>query len=728
VQTQGRGDAYSFDREPSVLSAAASPSVRRAGRPPDAKAVDEALLLLARSVQQFHTYPPGSPICQQAVDACIKALVSLDSRDTLSFRVAPNALVVDEEPVGTGTLIEQEIARRLHQASIAEVTIERSVSPRELARFCSDLVACGDRSTPRAALIDLVTEHGVKRIALRAAYRPEVLAVPAVAEPVQELLGRERARRDELLASGGPVNHLYPPDKGWVRVDPSTPLGTVSLIDLALLAENPTALAGMLVRLTDGDAGEEEALSRKYSEVATLFGALDPRLARVMFAKLARAVLDLDSDRRQTLLKKTILPGLLDGRLDGAVLKDFPDLELADSLCLLLDLEAAAPEVVTAALTRLELSAERQATMLPLLEHRVQTKVGAPPENAVDSHARRLVKIDRERVKSVAEFASFDLAIDEETRAHLTRLTQAIDLVDSTGAQLECLWSLTRLEPNPEAVDRFAARILTLVEVFERNDDWPSLAVWIQRLRDLADTLAETRPDVVEVLRSRVAALCSQERAARLVALAERDEEGKRQATAMISALGTPIGSALLLMVSTPAGRGASHLICEHATLLAPALAAAIEDRPAATQRVIARALGFAGHGHEAALGSLLSSSDEQTVREALRALARIGTSNAAALVAARIQGGRGWVVSAAEQTLWHFPKAEADRQVIGLLSRRDFVVRQPDTAGRLIDHAPREHATTVAILEPLQALRYRIWNPSLARIGRKARALLLAG
>ena len=152
--------------------------------------------------------------------------------------------------------------------------------------------------------------------------------------------------------------------------------------------------------------------------------------------------------------------------------------------------------------------------------------------------------------------------------------------------------------------------------------------------------------------------------------------------------------------------------------------------RPAApaVQRVIARALGFAGPGYEAAVGALLDSEDEQTVREALRALARIGTAQAAALVASRIQEGGGWIGSAAEQTLWHFPKAEADRQVIGLLSRRDFVVRQPDAAGRLIDHAPRQHATTVAILQPLQSLRYRIWNPSLARIGRKARALLLAG
>ena len=295
-RSQGRRGGYSFGGDQPLLSAssAAGPSsARTASRPADARAIDEILLLLARGVQQFHTYPTGSPICQQAVDACLKALVALESRDTLMFRVSPNALVVDETSVGAGTLIEQELARRLHQASIAQVTIERAVSPRELARFCADLVRCGERSAHGVPLTELLTEHGVKRIALRPAYRPEVLSVPVATEPVQELIDRERTRREDLFSAGGPVNHLYPPDKGWVRVDPSTPLGTVSLIDLTLLAENPAALAGMLVRLTDGESADaepaEDALSRKYSEVATLFGALDPRLARVMFAKLARA-------------------------------------------------------------------------------------------------------------------------------------------------------------------------------------------------------------------------------------------------------------------------------------------------------------------------------------------------------------------------------------------------------------------------------------------------------
>ena len=74
----------------------------------------------------------------------------------------------------------------------------------------------------------------------------------------------------------------------------------VSLVDLALLAQDPATLAGMLLRLTEDDVsdveGDDDALSRKFSDVATLFAALDPRVSRVMFGKLARAVLDLQPE------------------------------------------------------------------------------------------------------------------------------------------------------------------------------------------------------------------------------------------------------------------------------------------------------------------------------------------------------------------------------------------------------------------------------------------------
>ena len=432
----------------------------------------------------------------------------------------------------------------------------------------------------------------------------------------------------------------------------------------------------------------------------------------------------------QALLKKTILPGLLDGRLDGAVLKDFPDLELADSLCLLLDLEAAAPEVVTAALTRLELPAERHATMLPLLESRVQTKVGAAsPDSTVDSHARRLLKIDRERAKNVAEFAAFDLSIDDETRQQLCGVYDAIDLANLTTVQLDCLWSLTRLEPNPEArrslrcphPDADRGRRAKRRRGVVCHAGWPDC-------RGLADAVIDARPDVAEVLQARLASHVHR-RTGRVAARLVRAERA-RQASRRPSLQRWVPQSATR---SSPcrqrrAEKWQRRLLCEHAALLAPALAAQASRRARRPTRRRPRARVRRSGTRNGPWDTAAQRGRADRARSAPRACAGSARAQAAALVASSIQEGRGWIGSAAEQTLWHFPKAEADRQVIGLLSRRDFVVRQPDAAGRLIDHAPREHANTVAILQPLQSLSYRIWNPALARIGRKARALLLAG
>ena len=87
--------------------------------------------------------------------------------------------------------IEQELARRLHAASVAEVTIERTVAARELSRFCQDLVRCGERGAGKVDLIELLGEHGVERIVLRPAYRPEVLNVGAAAPTVASLIEQQ---------------------------------------------------------------------------------------------------------------------------------------------------------------------------------------------------------------------------------------------------------------------------------------------------------------------------------------------------------------------------------------------------------------------------------------------------------------------------------------------------------------------------------------------------------
>ncbi|HEX7138837.1 MAG TPA: hypothetical protein VF219_13350, partial [Vicinamibacterales bacterium] len=325
-------------------------------------AVEEFLTLLARAVRQFHTYPETSSMCTDAIAACHRAFTSLDRHDRLALRVTPHEFLAEEIGIGRGGIIERELVQRLHKARVASLEFDHAASPRDFARFCTDLLRSEDLAQTKTTFAELLSERGVDLIVPRMAHRPEVLDVGSRPGAVWDLVDRDRKRRNATPPSG-PAQYLYPPEKGWVRLESGGRSESLSLVDLAVLVDDPSEVATMLLRLTDDDpVGEDarkRALEQKFGDVAMLFAALDGHLARVMFGKLAQAVLTIPHDRRKALLQRTILPGLLDGRAAGAVLRDFPDSDLAESLCLLLELETAAPEVVTAALQRLDLPAER---------------------------------------------------------------------------------------------------------------------------------------------------------------------------------------------------------------------------------------------------------------------------------------------------------------------------------------------------------------------------------
>jgi hypothetical protein len=714
--------------------------VRPPVRPADWKAVEELLGLIARAIQQLHTYPSTSPLCVTAIEACQRALAALD-RDQLTFRVTPSELVVDDVSTGHGTQVGLELARRLHKASIASVTLERGASAREVARFCEDLLRCGERTDSGLPLLDLLSEHGVDRITLEVASRPEVLEVGIVPETAVADIQRERVRFDAQLAKGGLINHLYPPQKGWVRVDSASAPTSISLLDLAVLADDPAILASMLFRLTDeaADVPPAEALEKKYSDVAMLISALDPRVARRMFGKLARAVLDLEPSTRQALLRRTVLPGLLDGRVDGTILRDFPDIDLAESLCLLLDLETAAPELLTTALSRLDLPAERHAAMVPLLDARLKEREAAGGrQTTLTRHARDLVRVDAEQGKSFADFAAFDLSLDQTAAGVLEHIRSAVPATDVLVNQLTCLWHLIYLEPNPEAVARFLDRSFALLVQLEGDGRLRELPAWLGTYRELSDRLRESRPDVSETLASYLSAFCTAERAAWIADVSLVEPDGKSAAAAMIGALGPALGKPFTELLErdaerdaaarqTPArGRAVVQLLTEHAALLAPALAPLLQGRTPGVLRALLRTLGFAGPGCEESIAVYIADSDSQTAREALRALARVGTPKAASLVVAEIERQHANVGAAAEETLWHFPVTEAQRRTRELLGRRDFTMRHPEATERLLDRAARSGINDLQpVLLELAPMRFRIWNPALARVARKAHAML---
>jgi hypothetical protein len=677
-----------------------------------------------------------------AIAACHKASVALQGRGELAFRVTPGELQVDDIGIGAGTVIEHELVRRLRRAHVAALAVDRAASPRDFSRFCSDLMLCHDADATKTSLAELLAGDGVDTIVPRMASRPEVLVVGAPPPPLRDLVEHERSRRQALQAPGGPSTHMYPPHKGWVRLDPAVSYDTVSLADLSILTEDPSEFATMLLRLTDdepaGPGARETALEQKFSDVSTLFASLDPRLARLMFARLARAVLDLEPGRRTDLLRRTILPGLLDGRVDGIVLKDFPDLDLAESLCLLLDLETAAPEVLTAALNRLDLPEERRTAVVPLLEARLReaetagTAADAPHnEPGVDRHARKLIRIDPARGRSVAEFAAFDLSIDGQTAATIAGVRDAIGATDLLASQLECLWSLVRLEPNPSVARIFLRRVLEPLEELERASRWRDLALWVARYWQLAGQVQELRPEVTEAIANALGSFCTRERAIRLIALYDTDADGQAAAGALLQAFGVAIAPTLVALVDDPAVQPQTRplvlqLLCDHAKLLGPAVAAQLGRGGVGATRAIVSVLGFAGPGYETAVAAQIGNRDEQTVREALLALARIGTTRAAAVVATQIQQGSGWVRDAAEESLSLFPPSQANAQLRELLGRRDFLLRNPRLAERLLDRAALAGASGLEHeLAALAPLRFRFWSPAIGRVGRKAHELL---
>lgn len=720
-------------------TAVARPEVR----PSDWKAIEELLGLLARAVQQLHTYPSTSPLCVSAVEACQRALAALAIRDQLTFRVTPAELIIDDIPTGRGTQVGHELARRLHNASVAAVTLNRAATAREVGRFCEDLVRCGER-TNTATLLELMTEHGIDRVAVEMARRPEVLDVGNVPPVPSEEVARERVRFDALLAKGGFVNHLYPPQKGWVRLDPGSAPPSVSLLDLAVLADDPATLASMLLRLTDEaeDVRPADALERKYSDVAMLISALDPRVARRMFSRLARAVLDLEPEKRQALLRRTVLPGLLDGRVDGAILRDFPDMDLSESLCLLLDIETAAPELLATALARLDLPAERHAAVVPLLEEKLREReAGAADgarQNTLARHARELMRVDSTAGKQFAEFVAFDLSMDAAAIETIDHIRGAVPETDITGTQLTCLWHLICLEPNPESVNRFLERSFLLLADLERAGRGAQLPGWLAGYRDLADRLWESRPDVAAVIAGHLTAFCTPQRAAWLADLAQCEPGGREAAGAVVEALGAAVAAPLVQLLESVAdaktaarpqqarGRATAQLLTDHAARLAPAVAPLLEQASLPTRRILLRVLASAGPGYEVLIAAQVSSGDEQTAREALRALARLGTPKAAGLVVAEIERQHGALSVAAEETLWHFPPTEAHRQTRELLGKREFAISHPQATERLLDRVARAGAVDFErVLHSLAPLRFRLWNPAVARAARKAHGML---
>ena len=206
-----------------------------------------------------------------------------------------------------------------------------------------------------------------------------------------------------------------------------------------------------------------------------------------VFARLARNVLALPEEKRVGFLRHSVLPALVEGRVDGSMLRHFPDDSLAELVGTFSD--GGEREWMMLALDRLELPADRRASVESLLNLRA---ANGRRSDAASGTGLGQVDIDRIAVdgsapKEFRDFAAFDLAIDGDAQATLTALKAAITTMQPSAERLRCLISLLSLEANPDGANRLAAAVAPMLGEVRSAGDQRQLAAWIQRLREVAD-------------------------------------------------------------------------------------------------------------------------------------------------------------------------------------------------------------------------------------------------
>lgn len=710
---------------------ARGPGARTPSPQGDVARVDAFLQLLARAARQFHTYPATSQRCVDAVEECHRGLTAIEW-ESITCVVTPQEMLVSGTPIGRDTLIAQELARRLHHFRCKALDIDRSATRRDISIFCTELVAHYDANTP--PLNERLRSQGLERITVSDGYTAAILDV-AAHTAVCSAVERDREWRD-AQPSAGCVGHLYPAGKGWVRVDPSAPLRHVTLSGLALLVEEPPALAQMLSRVAGDSAATplrpSDALEERCEDVARLYASLEPVVARARFAKLAATVLAMQPVQRRRLLKSKVLPALMDGRAEGELLRELPNVDLAEALSLLLDVETAAPELLATSLDRLDLSSERREALTPLLEERIRAQhsmvVSGPQHNdsALWERTQQLIRVVNGDA-TFDGFAAFDLSIDAAAEDAIARTAEVIAGTNLIEAQLTCVSQLIALTPNPEAAERLLHPASRLLAELERTDSWPSLARRLTALHRTADAVRDGRPDVAAAITAAIQAFYTPGRFVRLLKMYRAGGDDHEIANQLITAAGASLTGAVITgLRDSDHNKLVLEVVCGHAVTFAPILAASLDGLPP-TQRIPAiRALSATGPGCEQPLARQLSHDSEAVVREALRALASIGSREAAEHVTRYLLRAGSGAALAAEEAVWQFSPSSTRQCLRSLIRNRGFVIANPELTLRLLERTDRfEPARLADLLGALTALRFRFWNPRLARVGRRAAALL---
>jgi hypothetical protein len=687
--------------------------------------VSQAAGLLGRAVQQHRIYPAASPLCLESINNCLSALEQL-SGEALELRVAPRQIFHGADPL-PGTAALSELADRLFRADVEELRVNRETPAKELGRFCRQLATWDRRNERDGSFAEILGERGVNSITARAADKLEILEVDVISnERLAQLSEERRARAPEDQPREGDGSH-----QAWIQVDTDCDVESIDLVDLAFLVENQADLAQVLYDIAEGGAQRAsgaEALRENIAELIELYSSLSPRVAENRFDDLARTLMTLDPETREALTQDVLMPDLLETGKAARLLQLLPDEEMVDAIRTLGELEVGAPGLVKLAFDRLALPDERRVALARTVDESLHP---GPEEGESDSTHVRL-SADGSESQDLQEYTAHELSVDEETAAELDRIKTAVEAVQPAEGGSEWLRgcaNLVRHVRNPDHVEEMLELAAEALVSLIRSDAGKAAGA-VDDLCSAADAVRDHRPEVAEAVDGLMLSICSPSflRAQAQDWLGQEDPDSAGRA--LLLALGTASIEAFVRFLDEEPSRAVRRRVmdfmCENGRALAAVSIPYLSDERWTVVRNMVRIIGFAGPGHEAQLAPLVGHPEDRVAREALLALARIGSPEAAKLVVGRLEEENPSRRAMAEESIRTFPVEEGRRQARRLLADQRLLRRSPELARSLVERfVATDRTGWEDVLSPILSLRFRFWNRRQMALGRAAAAAL---
>jgi hypothetical protein len=701
------------------------------------EAVEAFVARLHKALRLYASYPASNPLCEDAARDCHAALRAATTSRSLTIDVGHDEILWEGDPLLAEQRIGSEFAALFHRLSIGTILVEAHATVREVGAFCEQLAAWEQRRDDRPTTGQPPTLHACPGIRIERLQRLRVLDARELSDSRLMLAahyGRSGGEEGTSVDGGG---YLYAAGRAWVLVDSTSDISRISMVDLAFVLDDPPAFAAVLEQLASSedapDISQSAAFERNFREIAGLFAVLDGSLKERMLARLASSLLQLPPDRRHRLLTDHVVPSLIDGRSDAAVLRHLPDGELAGALAMT-HRSRGTTETLGRAIEHLDLPPERSDRLFDLTMDKLRETGSDDTEDLAPGQIRGLdgqtITLERDGVRDLRRFEAYDLSMNAAMEARLGEVGTAIDGSDGNTERLRCIGNVLWRATSGEAAEVLLAQVFAVFAELNRSRRWLDVAQWTLRFMSMAQADGTLDPKVQEALKKGLGGMCSVPLVVGLLGNAARDDAESRAALEKLVASlphnATEVLVELLRQRIDPPS--VIDLMSRNATQFAESIRAYLNDDDAFVVRSLLRILGSADAGYEMLVAAKMRHPDSMVAREAYRALAHMRTPKAVALVGDRLRKGDPLEKRLAAATLVKFQAKMADQIALGALRQEKFVRGDPTLAALLLKNVhARSGAQLGAILERLARYRFHIWRPDLARLGRQARALRAA-